>query len=204
MIRFRIKANLRRDTLVIFNRCLLSVNPWAFLRNKIVVDRLIFEKPQIYAYISPEGNVNWDILKNTDSIKTESKKPQEKTDFDANIDIRDVQIKDGYLFYEDGLTDLFSSLEGLELGLKAQYNPEKILLDLDCRSESSNLFKEGDSILQDLALGITSKLEVDRSSKVLHSEKTELILNDAAFIVSGSVLLNKEKKSFADGFGLWS
>ncbi len=188
------KAILRRDSLVIFNRCLLSVNPWAFLRNKIVVDQLVIEKPQIYAYISPEGNVNWDILKNTDSIKTESEKTQEKSDFEANIDIRDVQIKDGYVFFENSLTDLFSSLEGLELGLKAKYNPEKILLDLDCRSESSHIFKQGDSLLHDFGLGIVSKLEVDRLTKALHTEKTGLIINDAAFVVSGDVLLHQEKK----------
>ena len=188
------EAVLRRDSLVIFDRCALTVNPWAFLRNKIVINELVFEKPQIYAYISPDGNVNWDILKSADSIKTESKKSQEKTDFEANIDIRDVQIQEGYLFYENGLTDLFSSIEGLGLRLKAQYNPEKILLDLDCRAESSNLFNEGDSLLQDFGLGITSKLEVDRSSKVLHSEKTGLIINDASFVVSGDIFLNKEKK----------
>ena len=186
-------AAMKRDSLVIFERCQVTVNPWAFLRNKIVVNHLIFEKPQIYAYISPNGEVNWDILKPTDSI-IESETPEIQSDFEANIDIKNVQVEEGSLIYENGLTDLFSSLEGLELKLKAKYNPEMILLDLDCRTLSSNIFKKGDTLLQDFGLGISSKIEMDRLSKALHSEKIELIINDAAFVVSGDVLLNKERK----------
>ncbi|MFD1315504.1 hypothetical protein [Namhaeicola litoreus] len=187
-------VTVRRDTVVSFERCQVTVNPWAFLRNKIVINHLIFEKPQIYAFISESGEVNWDILKTTDSIESQPDSPVTETEFDAKIDIKDVRIRDGYLFFENGLTNLFSSLEELELRLKAKYDPKKILLDIDCQSNSSNLFKKGDTLLHDFGLGIVSKLEMDRVTKALHTEKTKLILNDAAFVLNGDIALNQEKK----------
>ena len=65
------KTSYRQDTLMAFEYAVADVNPIAFLRDKIRVNRFSFIRPRIYALVTPEGEVNWDILKEPDSIKVE-------------------------------------------------------------------------------------------------------------------------------------
>ena len=75
------------DTLIGFEYGVVSVNPIAFLRNKIDVTKFSFENPNIYAFVSEEGNVNWDILKNKQEKDTISEDTSKDDKFDARINI---------------------------------------------------------------------------------------------------------------------
>jgi len=50
------------DTLVRFNEFMISLNIRDLLRSKINIQRIRISQPKIYAYISPSGQTNWDIL----------------------------------------------------------------------------------------------------------------------------------------------
>lgn len=181
------QAALRRDTVLTFDRCQVTVNPWSFLRNKIVVNHLILERPEIYAYISESGSVNWDILKERDSIEIEPETPDSTSEFKASIDIQDLKIDRGKLFFENEITEMHAGLSDLDVNLKATYENQNILLDLGAESPSISLFKNKDTVLDHVGLGIQSKLEMEGQKKVLHMDHTRFKLNDAAFVLSGDV-----------------
>ena len=186
---------VRRDSLLQFDRCQITVNPWAFLKNKIVVNHLILEKPQINAFIGEKGDVNWDIMKDQDSILIETETTEEASEFKAKIDIRDLKIENGNLSFENELTGVHFGLKDLDVKLKAKYANKNLLMDMDAASPSFRLFKKGDTILNDLALGVKSNFELDRHAKAMHTENTNLMLNDAVFEIKGDVSIQNGKNT---------
>ena len=189
--------NPRQDTLIQFEYAVISVNPIAFLRDKIKVNRFSFENPKIYALVTPEGQVNWDILKPTDSVEIladslETKVEKEK--FKASIDLEDISIVNGELIFDDRYTENYFSTQGFDLDLRAKYNPEKILVDLDVDSEDVVFRKKEGTFTDNLEIDLETEMEVDRNSKTIDIDKAHLALNDLAFKVSGSLRPNKPRK----------
>ena len=81
------------DTLISFDYGVVSVNPIAFLSNSIDVTKFSFENPSIYAHVSEEGEVNWNILK---QVQEKESLPDEKIkdeQFNANINLEEISIQ---------------------------------------------------------------------------------------------------------------
>lgn len=60
------------DSLLVFNEFVVSINPFKAIFGKIDIKRISLEQPQIFGYISPKGNANWDIIQSSDTTSTES------------------------------------------------------------------------------------------------------------------------------------
>ncbi len=188
----------RQDTLIQFEYAVVSVNPIAFLRDKIQVNRFSFENPKIYALVTPEGDVNWDILKPThtveilaDSLETEVEKEQ----FKASINLEDISIVNGELIFDDRYTGNYFQTKGFDLDLSAKYNPETILLDMDVNSEDIVFRNERRNIFTDnLEVNLSTEMEVDEAQRTYPIEEAHLALNDLAFKVSGNLQPNAPEK----------
>jgi len=187
----------RQDTLIQFEYAVVSVNPIAFLKDKIKVNRFSFENPRIYALVTPEGEVNWDILKPTDTVEVlaDSLEAQvEKEPFKATIDLQDISIVNGELIFDDRYTENYFKTRGFDLDLSAKYNTESVDLDLAVNSEDI-VFRNAEGTFTDnLEVNLVTDLEVDRDSKVVSIDEAQLALNDLAFKVSGNVQPNRDQK----------
>lgn len=186
-----------RDTLIQFEYAVVSVNPIAFFRDKIKVNRFSFENPKIYALVTPEGDVNWDILKPTDTVEMladsiETKVEKEK--FRATIDLQDISIVNGELIFDDRYSENYFKTRGFDLDLSANYNPETILLDLSVNSEDIVFRKKEGTFTDNLEFNLRTDMEVDRSSKAISIDEALLALNDLAFKVSGKMQPNTAEK----------
>ena len=106
---------LPNDTLIQFDYGVVSVNPVAFIGNSIEVNKFSFENPTIYAYVSPEGNVNWDILKETEPKEKDSlsSSDKEREEFKADINIEEISIINGNLVFDDQYSENFITVKGL-------------------------------------------------------------------------------------------
>ena len=183
---------IKHDTLIGFKKGRVTVNPTAFLMHKkIDIRHVIFEKPQIYAYVDQKGNNNWDIVKETSDKDI---KPKESDTYQANIDLDDVRIENGQLYYDDRNTELFVSLENLDLKLKARYNKNEILLDLKIDSDDVNFWQKGEVLINDLSVGINGDIKVNRKNHVIDVANTKVRIEDIEFIANGELIPEKEKK----------
>ncbi len=187
----------KQDTLIEFEYAVVSVNPIAFLRDKIEVNRFSFENPKIYALVTTEGEVNWDIVKPTDTLEVLADSLEtkvEKEQFKASINLEDISIVNGELIFDDRYTGNYFRTEGFDLNLIAQYDPDKILLDLDVNSEDIVFQKKEGAFTDNLEMNLITEMEVDRSSKNLVIDEAQLALNDLVFEVSGNLQPNPVEK----------
>lgn len=187
----------RQDTLIQFDYAVVSVNPIAFLRDKIQVNRFSFENPRIYALVTVDGRVNWDILKPTDTVEIIADSLEtraEKEEFKASINLEDISIVNGELIFDDRYTENYFQTQGFDLDLRAKYNPEKILLDMDVNSEDIVFRKKEGTFTDNIEVNLVTELEVDRASKNIEIDKAHFALNDLAFEVSGRLQPNRPEK----------
>ena len=66
------------DTLIVFKELMVSLNVMDLLQSKINIQRVRISQPDIFGYISPSGQANWNIIKPSDD--------ESSTPLDLNID----------------------------------------------------------------------------------------------------------------------
>ena len=183
-----------KDTLISFDYGVVSVNPIAFLRNSIEVTNFSFENPSIYAHVSEEGEVNWNILK--EDQKKDSLPDQETKDekFNANIILEEISIINGNLVLDDFYSDNFIRLQGFNMDLSAEYNERDIILTLQTQSDNLIFRKKGNTYTDQLSLILNTDFHVNRSTKVIDLKNAKVGINDIQFVTEGTLHPLRDKK----------
>ena len=90
------------DSLVSFKEFTLLFSPLKLLAGMVQIQGVIFNAPKAYAYISPTGCTNWDIIK-TDTTKTIIE--DTITNLPLKVNIRNISIHNGGRFVFDNRAD---------------------------------------------------------------------------------------------------
>ncbi|WP_282124445.1 AsmA family protein [Algibacter mikhailovii] len=183
-----------KDTLISFDYGVVSVNPIAFLNNSINVTKFSFENPNIYAFVSEAGEVNWDILKENkqkDSIQDQEIKDEK---FNANINLEDISIINGNLVFDDHYSANFMRLQGFDMDLSAEYNEKDIILALQAQSDNLIFRKKGNTYTDQLSLMLNTDFHVNRSTKVIDLKNAKVGINDIQFVTEGTLYPNRVEK----------
>ncbi len=182
------------DTLMSFDYGVVSVNPIAFLSNSINVTRFSFENPSIYASVSENGKVNWDILKDNQQQDSIPEKETEREKFNANINLEEISIINGNLIFDDRYSENFVRLQGFDMDLSAEYNENDIKLNLHTQSDNFIFRKKGNTYTDQLSLILDADFHVNRNTKVIDLKNAKVGVNDINFITQGTLVPNRDKK----------
>ncbi|MCA0932613.1 AsmA family protein [Lutimonas saemankumensis] len=184
------------DTLIKFDYGVISVNPIAFLNDKIKINKFSFENPLINAYVSPDGEVNWDILKPSDAEPIDSISQPEKSDekFDATIDIEEISIINGKLIFDDRYSENYATVEGFDMNLSAEYSDKEIVLNLETQSDNVILRKKGNTYTDQLSMMIHTDFHVNRKTRLIHVKNALVGINDIEFLANGTLGPDRQEK----------
>ena len=106
----------RADTLLAFDKFTFLFKPVKLLFKNVDIRGIMLESPRIYAYVSKEGKSNWDIFKLAEESTVKSDSLEKE--FNLNINVKEIAIKNKGLFTFDSRIDRFLaslSLNSLEL-----------------------------------------------------------------------------------------
>ncbi len=116
------QATKRTDSLISFNKFTLLFNPIEILKGEIDIKRILLKKPRIYAYKGEDNTANWDIFKQTDTLKSQPKDTTE-SNFNFNININHIAITDkGVLIYRSTPDSLFAMLSMNSVVLRGNFS----------------------------------------------------------------------------------
>jgi len=193
---FKDATSSPNDTLIQFDYGVVSVNPVAFIGNSIEVNKFSFENPTIYAYVSPEGEVNWAILKEHEPKEKDSltSTGKEEKDFDANINIEEISIINGKLIFDDRYSENYMRIDGFDMNVVAKYSEKEVLLKLNSQSDKVIIRKKGNTYTDELAVILNTDFHVNRNTKVIDLKNAKLGVNDITFVADGTLSPNREKK----------
>lgn len=184
------------DTLIQFDYGVVSVNPLAFIGNKIEINKFSFENPKIYGYVSPEGNVNWNILKEnkSETKDTISVKDTSQKEFSANINIEEISIINGNLVFDDQYSENFITVNGFDMDIEAGYSEKEVLLKLNSSSDNVIIRKKEATYTDELAVSLNTDFHVNRKTKLIELKNTKVGINDIQFLTEGTLAPNSDKK----------
>ena len=178
----------KTDSLMSFERCLLTINPMVYLAKKdIVVKELRVEKPRIYAYINSDGIPAWNVMRSepADTLSVESGTESEKL-FEG-IDIKNIRVEDGYLVFDDRANRLYARAEGFGLKIDGDFTGRKANLQLGMKAKNVLLWQEGNLLVKRLAFGVQTGMHVDRDSLLYTLDRAVMNVNGIKFGVGGQL-----------------
>ncbi|MCD7901712.1 MAG: AsmA family protein [Bacteroides sp.] len=162
-----IQVNNSQDTLITFQKSIVSINPIDFLFNqKVVVRQLEIENSNIYAFVDKDGKANWDIF-----ISSEQEKEKEKTSEMPELNINNIRFKNIQITYDDQQQDVFVLADSLQVRLNGNLSQEQANLDLRLRTAGITSYFKGKRYCNSLPLRINTQLMNDKVAGKLTVEK---------------------------------
>lgn len=174
----------KTDSLLSFKECVLTVNPIAYLtENRIVVHNLSLEEVAVYAYRNKTGKANWEVTRaSVDTIPADTA----STDFNSEIDIRNIELKHANLVFDDRNTDIYSRIDDANLKLRLSLTKGISTLGLKFDNKNILFWQQGELLVNKIATSLQTDIMVDRQTAVWKLKDTELDVNGIRLDVNGA------------------
>ena len=174
----------KTDSLLSFKECVLTVNPIAYLtENRIVVHNLSLEEVAVYAYRNKTGKANWEVTRaSVDTIPADTA----STDFNSEIDIRNIELKHANLVFDDRNTDIYSRIDDANLKLRLSLTKGISTLGLKFDNKNILFWQQGELLINKIATSLRTDIMVDRQTAVWKLKDTELDVNGIRLDVNGA------------------
>lgn len=174
----------KTDSLLSFKECVLTVNPIAYLtENRIVVHNLSLEEVAVYAYRNKTGKANWEVTRaSVDTIPADTA----STDFNSEIDIRNIELKHANLVFDDRNTDIYSRIDDANLKLRLSLTKGISTLGLKFDNKNILFWQQGELLVNKIATSLRTDIMVDRQTAVWKLKDTELDVNGIRLDVNGT------------------
>ena len=174
----------KTDSLLSFKECVLTVNPIAYLmENRIVVHNLSLEEVAVYAYRNKTGKANWEVTRaSADTIPADTA----STDFNSEIDIRNIELKHANLVFDDRNTDIYSRIDDANLKLRLSLTKGVSTLGLKFDNKNILFWQQGELLVNKIATSLRTDIMVDRQTAVWKLKDTELDVNGIRLDVNGA------------------
>ena len=174
----------KTDSLLSFKECVLTVNPIAYLtENRIVVHNLSLEEVAVYAYRNKTGKANWEVTRaSVDTIPADTA----STDFNSEIDIRNIELKHANLVFDDRNTDIYSRIDDANLKLRLSLTQGISTLGLKFDNKNILFWQQGELLVNKIATSLRTDIMVDRQTAVWKLKDTELDVNGIRLDVNGA------------------
>ena len=174
----------KTDSLLSFKECVLTVNPIAYLmENRIVVHNLSLEEVAVYAYRNKTGKANWEVTRaSVDTIPADTA----STDFNSEIDIRNIELKHANLVFDDRNTDIYSRIDDANLKLRLSLTKGISTLGLKFDNKNILFWQQGELLVNKIATSLRTDIMVDRQTAVWKLKDTELDVNGIRLGVNGA------------------
>ena len=174
----------KTNSLLSFKECVLTVNPIAYLtENRIVVHNLSLEEVAVYAYRNKTGKANWEVTRaSVDTIPADTA----STDFNSEIDIRNIELKHANLVFDDRNTDIYSRIDDANLKLRLSLTKGISTLGLKFDNKNILFWQQGELLVNKIATSLRTDIMVDRQTAVWKLKDTELDVNGIRLDVNGA------------------
>lgn len=179
----------KTDSLVSFKKCVVVVNPIAYLKDKkINLYYLGLEDAAVYAYKDKNGTANWNVVAaDTSAVADVDTVRQDTVPVISEININRVRLKRTNVTFDDRETRVYASLKNANLNLRASLKKGHSRMKLQFDNENL-LFWQNDQLLANrISTKLETGLDLNRSTRTLTLDDTRLTVNGIEFDVKGTV-----------------
>jgi hypothetical protein len=158
---------------------LASVLNYALRSKPIVVRGVELDQPRLNLIALEDGTTNWAITDTTKPAQPASSKPMA-------VSLRNVQIKDGTVSFDNRKARLKANISGFDQSLSGDFSQKQVNVNTKADADTVSVSFAGIPYLNRVRLGLNADVAADLANKVYTLKTTELNLNDLKLAVTGS------------------
>ncbi len=179
------------DTLVALQQVSATVNISSLWGDSgYEVSRIMLEEGRIHAIAHVNGNVNWDIMKMEDGS---DEAPADTTASDFKLLLKKVEIKNTSLYYDDEVSKMNVSMEGINLNLSGDMTADQTRIKTSFSSDALTVVMEKIPYLSKVKTSADIQLDADwKNMKFVFSENT-IRLNEIQASLDGWLSMNDDE-----------
>ena len=152
--------------------------------DEIVVRSILLDSPRVKALVNDNGNVNWDIMKETEEL---AEPETEETEF--QVSLRKFEIRNGRIEYADAPMEVRTTLDGFNLNMRGDLSQDITSLDISASSEVFNMWFEGVRYIANARLNVATLLDADLNDFRFTVREGEIELNEIDMELDGFVAM---------------
>lgn len=176
-----------KDTLTTIKSFKVTLDIMSVIKGeKMQIEEIILDQPNIHAIVLKNGKANWDIAKPSPE---DTSKPAEPTNF--KIGLRKFEITNGKVIYDDASTGTLAVIEGLNHTLKGDFTQDVFTMETNTEMANTNVSYGGVKYLSKVNTGIKADLEMDMVKSKYTFKQNEFRLNELVFVLDGWVAMPK-------------
>jgi hypothetical protein len=152
--------------------------------DEIIVRSILLDRPRVKAIVHQNGNVNWDIMKETDEVADPD---AEETEF--QVGLRRFEIKNGWIEYADAPMEVRTTLGRFNMKMRGDLSQDLTSLDISASSGMFNMWYEGVRYIANASLNVTTLLDADLNDFRFTVREGEIKLNEIDVELEGFVAM---------------
>ncbi|MBT3208699.1 MAG: hypothetical protein HN704_14410 [Bacteroidetes bacterium] len=173
-----------KDTLVFINMLKSNIDLMSvFSGENLIVKSIIVENPMVFAQILENGNANWDITKES-SEKASKEATTEKSDF--VIELKNFEIKNASIVYDDYENNLLTILHDINFKLKGNFSEKQTKLSVSSTISAVDVWFEGIRYMNNVNFETNTTIDADFDKQKFTFVKNQFRLNELLLGLDGS------------------
>ncbi len=170
------------DTLLRFNKLELRIGLFSLGSNQLEINAIILNHPIIKTKVLKDGQVNWDIAKESASITTNNEPPST-----YKLNLRKIKIIDGEFVYDDIEMNLYTEAKNIQGTLSGDMVAEVTKLQAQLLSDAFSLNYGGINYISNANLKAAGGIETDLANSIYTFHQNEILLNNLGLLLNGTI-----------------
>jgi hypothetical protein len=156
----------------------------AIKMENIKIKKIAVDNPRVHAWVLTNGNVNWDIAKDTGE---DEETDTASSDMDYNVELKKFEINHGYIRYDDDSSEINARLDDFNFLMKGDLSKDFTTLSMNSNTKFVNVLYGGIQYLKNVALTIKMDVDADLKNSKYTLKDNSVALNDLVLRFDGNL-----------------
>ncbi len=176
--------DFKGDTLLSINSFQASLDLMTIIKGQqIKVNKIVLDKPIVYAHVLKNGIANWDIIK-VDSVPQDENIADTSTS-NFSLKLESFEIVNANIIYKDEQSDMSASIIDFSHTLKGQFNNAEYAFKMKNSIESLSIKMGGIKYINNVNTKFDAEINANMDDMKFTFEKNELHLNALMLAFNG-------------------
>lgn len=176
-----------KDTLVAFNEFGVKVDLLSVIdMTTIEVKSILLDGARLKARVLPDGRVNWDIMKPTETPETEMEDTSATT-VSTRVALKKFEIRNANIDYIDDSSNLKATVQNFNLTLSGNMGMSQTDLKLQSSIESLNFWMDGIRYLKNSSVSFDAIIGANLDSSYYTFKENRFRINQLSLFFDGAV-----------------
>ncbi len=187
-------APFQGDTLISVQKFEIAINVLSLFGDKIELNGIYLNQPDIYVKILKDGRANYDIAKSSEEVTEETEESTESGDF--SIGIKKWEIKEANLVYIDLSSAMQAIIQNLNHSGSGDFTQSIFDLSTKTSISSIDFSMEGTDYLKGNSFQADIILNMNLDNNTYTFKENTIKMNDFGFGFDGTIVLGDDFQEY--------